>query len=117
MDPEVKNLIKIKTSENTAQKSPSNKEISQIQDIVKMAYLDHQLFPTVCGNYLNKEDIRNKYLTMIIHFCLEYSLFDTLAYLYYEWFTTDQFYLWARSSNSKLVCRYRTSMFAESHFR
>lgn len=109
--------VRKKTSENVNQRLPSKNDISEILCIVKMACLEHQKIPTSSGDYLEKAMIRNKYLKKMILFCLEKNIYDTLAYLYYEWFSKDQFFLWARSSNETFVCRYRTSMFAESHFR
>lgn len=117
MDIEIQNHVKTKTSENINVKIPSKEDISVILEIVRSAYLDHQLIPTLSGDYLQKNQIRGKYLSQIIEYCMHRNLFDALAYLYYEWFKHDQFILWARSNNSKVICRYRTSMFAESHFR
>jgi hypothetical protein len=110
-------MVEQKTSENVGHKIPTKNEVGEILSIVKMAYLDHQMIPTDLGVYLDKEKIRNKHLKIMINFCLEKGLFDSLGYLYYEWFAREQFFLWARSSKEDIVCRYRTSMFAESHFR
>ncbi len=117
MDNATINDIRLKTSQNNHHNIPSKADISAILEIVKMAYLDHQKFPTFSRDNLKKDQVRKKHLYQVIHYCHQRSLFDALGYLYHEWFKPEQFFLWARSNNPETVCRYRTSMFAESHFR
>jgi hypothetical protein len=62
-------------------------------------------------------ETRTDFLDEIIAYCLDKKLSDALCYLYNEWYNLKNSKIWMRSARPGVLCRYRTSMFAESHFR
>ena len=90
--------------------------VHQILDMVKEHYLKHPLIPED-RNTKSYETIRNESLLQMVKFCIERDLLDALAYLYKDWYSRKWSQIWMRSVKEDYVCRYRTSMFAESHYR
>lgn len=62
-------------------------------------------------------EIRNESFKEIIRYCVERKLADAFSYLYHEWYSLNYSKIWMRAAREDSICRYRTSMFAESHFR
>ena len=94
---------------------PSKKEANEILEFVKIHFFRHLLiFGDCTKTYL---EIRQESLKEMIKYCLTRNLADSLCYLYNEWYNLKNSQIWMRSFNESYVCRYRTSMFAESHFR
>ncbi len=96
-------------------KIPSKDEVNDILEIVKFHFLRHSLILRDDGK--SYFEIRGESLNEIIIYCLQRNLSDTLYYLYNEWYNLKNSQIWMRSSREDYVCRFRTSMFAESHFR
>ena len=84
--------------------------------MIKKHYLRHSLIPED-GIYKEYTQIRNESFSEIFNYCLERKFTDTINYLYHEWYNLSACNIWLRSVQSEFVCRYRTSMFAESHYR
>jgi hypothetical protein len=84
--------------------------------MVKNDFLKHPLIP-LGGQIKSFLTIRTEGLTQIVKFCVEKRLLDALLYLFREWYDEKWATIWLRSIREDSVCRYRTSMFAESHFR
>jgi hypothetical protein len=116
-DLEKKDIINlIKTAKLNAKiVIPSKEEVNDILNIVRYHFLRHSLMLGDLGKSFL--EIRNESFKEIIRYCGERKLADTLYYLYNEWYNLKDSEIWMRSSREDYVCRFRTSMFAESHFR
>ena len=108
-----KNMLN--TTRSGRMKIPSKNEVNEILEIVKFHFLRHSLILNDDGKAYF--EIRAESLNEIITYCLEKNLSDTLCYLYNEWYNLKDSQIWMRSYKEDYVCRFRTSMFAESHFR
>ena len=85
--------------------------------MVKSHFLRHPLIPEENGKFKSYDEIRNESWSEIFKYCLDKKLIDCICYLYNEWYKLSSCNIWLRAVQEKFLCRYRTSMFAESHYR
>ena len=79
---------------------PSKQQIHKILEMVKLHYLMHPLIPSEDGSFRNFMEIRRQACLEMLQFCIQEKLADTLI-----------------KSNKYHICRYRTSVMVESHYR
>lgn len=95
---------------------PTKEEVGEILNMVKRHYLRHPLI-TEDGTIYSYQQIRADSVCEMVSYCIEKQILDALVYLYNNWYNHKNSKIWMRSAKEDSVCRYRTSMFAESHYR
>jgi hypothetical protein len=95
---------------------PTKNEIGEILSMVRGHYLRHPLIPAD-GTIYSYQQIRANSVSEMVNYCIEKKILDALVYLYKHWYEDKKSKIWMRSAKEESVCRYRTSMFAESHYR
>ncbi len=85
--------------------------------MVKRHFLRHPLIPDENGRNSSFKEIRDESWKEMREYCCKNMFLDALIYLWKEWYDMENCKLWMRAAQEKFICRYRTSMFAESHYR
>jgi hypothetical protein len=77
----------------------------------------HQLIPTINGQYLSSNEIWTTAVKEIYNFCQQNSLPWLWVYLWNEWYNADHWFLWFRAECSYKLSIFKTNMFVESHWK
>ena len=77
----------------------------------------HPLIPDSNNVALDSESLHKKCATEMYELCRRFNWFRLWAYLYVNWYKTDQWVLWARSANPNEIPVLKTTMIVESHWR
>lgn len=77
----------------------------------------HPMIPDQNGTYRSARQIHLDCINEAYSWCHSRNYFRLWAYLYVNWYSTEQWELWARSANPDFLPVLKTTMIIESHWR
>lgn len=80
-------------------------------------YNMHPSIPDKNGTYLSATQIHCNCINELYTWCYSRGYYRLWAYLYVNWYATEQWKLWARSANADEIPILKTTMIVESHWR
>ena len=88
-----------------------------ILQIFRQHFNSHALIPDRNGSFCAPEVIHRESTAEMYSWCRERNYFRLWVYLFVNWYCSEQWSLWARSSNAVQVPVLKTTMIVESHWR
>ena len=77
----------------------------------------HPLIPDRNGIFYTPESIHRNSAREMYEWCKAKNYFRLWAYLFVNWYRSEQWELWARASNARYIPVLKTTMIVESHWR
>ena len=77
----------------------------------------HSLIPDGNGIFRPAQDIHRQCASEMYHYCKARDFFRLWAYFFINWYSHEQWKLWARSANAMEIPVLKTTMIVESHWR
>ncbi|CAD6983061.1 unnamed protein product [Tilletia controversa] len=111
-DPNALNL----TWDKAARLELPKEQNEALVEFVCRHYNAHPLFPSISGASMTAEQLRVQAATEAYQFCKAKGWARVWAYLWTNWYRSDEWKLWARSA-SPTIPVLKTTMICESHWR
>jgi hypothetical protein len=109
---------KVDTISEMGRLEPATKEDrDMVLEIFSRHFNLHPLIPDSNGTYKSSAILHRECATEMHTWCKTRGYYRLWAYLYVNWYSPDQWKLWARAADPVEIPVVKTSMIAESHWR
>jgi hypothetical protein len=95
----------------------STKERDTVLEILCRHFNAHPLIPDLNGTFRTLDMIHRECAKEMYSWCKARDYYRLWAYLFFNWYRSGQWELWARSSNAQEIPVLKTTMIVESHWR